>query len=203
MIEYWIPNIFGFWKWSNTEYRIVLFGCYYLNSSNSIWIVYFKAWFCFKIFMFFQAKFGFLFVDKWPLQEKHVKNKWNFELIPQTYCNNQVLTIRLFDANYSNSRILFRSWKSNEYEYRIPLFSPNYSNTRIIRIIRENTAPSPWSGLSIGKEFRTIGPLGSKLWLFKEGQRQICLKSEVFVTLFVNPFSNGHNSGPECNFSKI
>ena len=32
--------------------------------------------------MFLQAKFGSLFVEKWPLQEKHVKNKWNFELIP-------------------------------------------------------------------------------------------------------------------------
>ena len=64
-------------------------------------------------------------------------------------------------------------------------------------------SPSPGSGLSIGKEFRSIGPLGTELWPFKEGQRQICLKIGAFVPLFVNPFSNGHNSGPECNFSKI
>ena len=63
-------------------------------------------------------------------------------------------------------------------------------------------SPSPGSGLAIGKEFRSIGPLGSELWPFKEGQLQICLKSEVLVTLFVSPFSNGYNSGPECNFSE-
>ena len=34
-----IPKIFGFWKWSNTEYRIVILGRYYSNSSNSIQIV--------------------------------------------------------------------------------------------------------------------------------------------------------------------
>ena len=49
-------------------------------------------------------------------------------------------------------------------------------------------SPSPGSGLSIGKEFRSIGPLGSELWPFKEGKRQIGPKIEVFVTLFVNPF---------------
>ena len=64
-------------------------------------------------------------------------------------------------------------------------------------------SPSPGSGLAIGKEFRSIAPLGSKLWLFKEGNHQIGPKIEAFVTLFVNPFSNGHNSGRECNFSKI
>ena len=48
-----------------------------------------------------------------------------------------------------------------------------------------------------------IAPLGSELWPFKEGNRQICLKIEAFLTFFVNPFSNGHNSGSECDFSKI
>ena len=65
--------------------------------------------------------------------------------------------------------------------------------------------PSPSLGnvLTIGKELRSFGPLGSELWLLKEGNRQICLKIGAFFTLFVNPFSNGHNSGPECDFSKI
>ena len=55
----------------------------------------------------------------------------------------------------------------------------------------------------IEKESRSIRPLGSELWPFKEGKGQICLKIGAFLTLFVNPFSNGHNSGPECDFSKI
>ena len=63
-------------------------------------------------------------------------------------------------------------------------------------------SPSPGSGLAIGKEFRSIGPLGSELWPFKKGNRQIAPKIEAFLTLFVNPFINGHNSGPECDFSK-
>ena len=33
--EYWIPNIFGFWKLTEYEYRIVVFGPNYSNSSNS------------------------------------------------------------------------------------------------------------------------------------------------------------------------
>ena len=61
----------------------------------------------------------------------------------------------------------------------------------------------PGSALAIGKDSRSIGPLGSELWPFKEDTCQICLKIEAFMTLFVNPFSNSHNSGPECNFSKI
>ena len=64
-------------------------------------------------------------------------------------------------------------------------------------------SPSPGSGLAIEKEFRSIGPLGSALWPFKEGNRQIGRKIEAFVTLFFNPFSNSHNSGPKCDFSKI
>ena len=64
-------------------------------------------------------------------------------------------------------------------------------------------SPSPGSGLAIGKEFRSIGPLGSQLWPFKDGNRQIGPEVGAFVTLFVNPFSNGHNSIPECDFSKI
>ena len=51
-------------------------------------------------------------------------------------------------------------------------------------------SPSPGSGLSIGKEFRSIGPLGSEIWPFKEGNHQIGPKIEAFVTLFLNPFSN-------------
>ena len=35
-------------------------------------------------------------------------------------------------------------------------------------------------------ECRSIEPLGSELWLFKEGTYQICLKIEAFLTLFVN-----------------
>ena len=61
--------------------------------------------------------------------------------------------------------------------------------------------PSSGSGLAIGKEITSNEPLGSELWPFKEGNHQICLKIVAFVTLFVNPFSNSHNSGPE--FSKI
>ena len=34
------------------------------------------------------------------------------------------------------------------------------------------------------------------------GNSQIRLKIWAFVTLFVNPFLNGHNSGSECNFFK-
>ena len=64
-------------------------------------------------------------------------------------------------------------------------------------------SPSPGTGLARGKEFRSIGPLGSELWPFKEGNHKIGPKIGAFVTLFVNPFSNGHNSGPECDFSKI
>ena len=52
--------------------------------------------------------------------------------------------------------------------------------------------PSPSLGnvLTIEKELRSFGPLGSKLWLLKEGNRQICLKIEAFLTLIVNPISN-------------
>ena len=60
-------------------------------------------------------------------------------------------------------------------------------------------SPSPGSGLAIGKEFRSIGPLGSELWPFKEGNSQICHKIGAFLTLFVNQSSNGQNSGPEFN----
>ena len=49
----------------------------------------------------------------------------------------------------------------------------------------------PW------EKIRSIAPLGSELWLFKEGYCPICLKIEAFLTLFVNPFSKGHNSGLE------
>ena len=38
--------------------------------------------------------------------------------------------------------------------------------------------PRPGSALSIGKEFRSIGPVGSKLWPLKEGNHQICLKTD-------------------------
>ena len=48
---------------------------------------------------------------------------------------------------------------------------------------------------------RSIGPLGSELWPFKEGNHYISPKIGAFVTLFVNPFANG--PGPECDFSNF
>ena len=56
-------------------------------------------------------------------------------------------------------------------------------------------SPRPERALAKEKQFRSFGPLGSKLWPFKEGTRQIGPKIGAFLTLFVNPFSKGHNSG--------
>ena len=58
-------------------------------------------------------------------------------------------------------------------------------------------SPSHGSGLVKGKEIRSIGPLGSELWPFKEGNHQIGPKIGTFLTLFVNPTSHGYNPGPE------
>ena len=47
----------------------------------------------------------------------------------------------------------------------------------------------PGSAHAKGKKCMSIGPLGSELWLFKEGNRQIGPK------IGANPFSSSHNSG--------
>ena len=37
-------------------------------------------------------------------------------------------------------------------------------------------SPWPWTALAIGRELRSIDPLGSELWPLIEGTHQICLK---------------------------
>ena len=44
--------------------------------------------------------------------------------------------------------------------------------------------------VNLALEFRSIGPLGSKLGLFKEGNHNIGPNIEAFLKLFVNPLLN-------------
>ena len=64
---------------------------------------------------------------------------------------------------------------------------PNYKAT--------DSAPTPrhtdfyiFCPLCVEKGPGSIAPLWAELWLFKEGNRQFCLKIEANVTDFVNHF---------------
>ena len=62
---------------------------------------------------------------------------------------------------------------------------------------------SAGNSLAVEKGPGSIAPLWAKLWPFKEGTRQICLKIGANVTDFVTTFSIVHKSGLEWTFEAL
>ena len=72
-------------------------------------------------------------------------------------------------------------------------------------LLRHFQCPKSSAGnaLAVEKGPGSFAPLRAELWPFKEGTRQICLKIEAKVPLFVTTSSNAHISGLEWSFAII